>query len=193
MAALFELAACKALESLFFLVVERRSASDVVHGLHQAAHVQDATVSLVYRTAPLLAIALTTTAAPLTQQHKPRTPQQQAKMAHMESIYKREQAAELCKRGDLLASRGHLHEAMECVGEGLALHPASKDLKELRDRLTPLLDRLEEELEKFMLLVKMVMKESILFLMVSMLLFMKGTLLLPDRHFVKARFLQMIF
>ena len=69
-------------------------------------------------------------------------------MAHMESIYKREQAAELCKRGDLLASRGHLHEAMECVGEGLALHPASKDLKELRDRLTPLLDRLEEELEK---------------------------------------------
>ena len=69
-------------------------------------------------------------------------------MAHMESIYKSEQAAELCKRGDLLASRGHLHEAMECVGEGLALHPASKDLKELRDRLTPLLDRLEEELEK---------------------------------------------
>ena len=68
-------------------------------------------------------------------------------MAHMESIYKSEQAAELCKRGDLLASRGHLHEAMECVGEGLAYiqHQRSEGT---RDRLTPLLDRLEEELEK---------------------------------------------
>lgn len=73
---------------------------------------------------------------------------QHATMAHMESIYKREKAAELCTRGDLLRSRGHLHEALECVGEGLALHPTSKDLGSLRDELTPLLDRLEAELEK---------------------------------------------
>ena len=52
-----------------------------------------------------------------------------------ESISKREKAAELCRRGDLFLSRGHLHEALECVGEGLALHPTSKDLRALRERI----------------------------------------------------------
>ena len=51
----------------FFSRQNRRSASDVVHGLHQAAQARVATVSLVYRAAPLLATApLTTTAAPHT-------------------------------------------------------------------------------------------------------------------------------
>ena len=93
--------------------------------------------SRLYRSVYRLAAPLHATAPHRPLQHsddsstKRETRETQAKMAHMESIYKREQAAELCKRGDLLASRGHLHEAMECVGEGLALHPASKDLKEL--------------------------------------------------------------
>ena len=68
-----------------------------------------------------------------------------AVMPSPESVYKREKAAELCKRGDLLRSRGHLHEALECVGEGLALHPTSKDLRALRERIADDSSSCEEE------------------------------------------------